>query len=195
MAKAKGTGFLSGMTPVRITVEQTVVAKMTDVDDIQGVAWSPKYRAWRAYKHVGRVQVHHSLHETKSAAIDARKEADRKFGKSPSKEQIKEWIPAAAFRRVHRAPKVAVRKRAVLRCRSVMTSLNRLVVSVSRKWPEDEGARRKSPMEHGDKVRLARGIGQILALAEYLRMTGDLRIEDIEDGMTGEVQELVKYKI
>lgn len=195
MAKAKGTGLIESLTPVGLTVEQDVVATLTDADDIQGVAWSPKYRAWRAYKHIGRVQVHHSLHETKEAAIAARKEADRLFGSGPSKEKIKEWIPTAAFRRVHRAPKVAVRKRAVLRCRSVMTALNRLVVSASKKWPEDEGDRRTAPMEHRDEVRLARGIGQLMALAEYLRMTGDIRIDDIEAGMKEEVQQLVKRRI
>jgi hypothetical protein len=182
------------IAPLSLTTEQDVVAKMTDTDDIQGVAWSPKYRAWRAYKHIGRVQVHHSLHDTKEAAIEARRAADKKYGSGPSKELIKEWLPSAAFRRVHRAPKVAVRKRAVLRCRSITTSLNRLVAKVSRTWPEDEGARRKSPMEHGDEVRLARGIGQLLALAEYLRMTGDLRIDDIEAGMKDEVQKLVTLK-
>ncbi len=195
MARAKGFKFLTELTPIGMTAEQEAVCTLTDTDDIQGVAWSPKYRAWRAYLHVGRKQVHHSLHQTKAAAIEARREAERRYGKPPSKEEIVEWIPAAAFRRHHRAPKVAVRKRALLRAGRVMRDVARLVNRASAAWPEDEDGRRCSPMTRKEEVSLARRIGQVLALVEYLRMTGDLRIEEVEDGMRIEVQRLLKHQV
>jgi hypothetical protein len=196
MAKAKGDVFLRSLTPVSLTAEQEVVSDLTDTGDVMGVAWSPKYRAWRSYLHIGQKQVHHALHETKAQAIAARRSAEVEFCRSTvTREQVKEWYPAAAFRRHHRAPKVAVRKRALLRAGTVMREVSRLVNRAVAEWPEDETGRRRSPMTRSEELSFGRRIGQVLALAEYLRMTGDVRIEEIEAGMREEVGRIVKYKV
>jgi len=148
MARAKGTGFLTELTPVGLTVEQQVTCDLTDSEDVMGVAWSPKYRAWRAYLHIGRKQVHHSLHETKASAVSARRQAEVEFCRSTvTREQVQQWYPAAALRRHHRAPKVAVRKKALLRVGSVMKDVSRLVNRAAAAWPEDEMGRVRSLIE------------------------------------------------
>jgi hypothetical protein len=193
MAKAKGDGLLHELAPLEVSVGREVVAVMTDMEEVQGVAWSPKYRRWRAYLHVGRVQVHHSLHGTKAEAIEARREAEREFGSAPSRERLREWLPRAAFRRVHRAPKVSVRRGALLRAGRVMREVARLVHQVSADWPE-EGVRCRLLMSGAQERLFARRIGQLLALAEYLRITGDVRLEEVEAGMREEVGRIVSCK-
>jgi hypothetical protein len=195
MAKAKGDVFLTELTPVALTVEQEVVCTLTDTKDVLGVAWSPKYRKWRAYLHVGQVQVHHSLHELKSDAIAARHSAEVKFLRSNvTAEQVKEWYPSASFRRTHRAPKVAVRRRALVRCRSVIREMSRLVSRAAATWTDEDAGRRRSPMKGEDERAFGRRIGQLMALAEYLRMTGDVQVSEIEEGMLSEVERLVTLK-
>jgi hypothetical protein len=188
--------FLSELTPVCLTAAQQVWADLTDPGDVMGVAWSPKYRAWRAYLHVDRRQVHHSLHQTKEAAIAARRQAEFEFCRSTAtREQVQQWYPAAALRRHHRAPKVAARKTALLRAGRVMREVSRLVNRASAVWPEDETGRGRSPMGRDMERLVGLRVGQVLALAEYLRMTGDLRVEDIETGMLQEVNRILRYDI
>lgn len=196
MARAKGTGFLRELTPFGLTVEQQVEADLTDSEDVMGVAWSPKYRAWRAYLHIGSKQVHHSLHQTKASAVSARRQAEVEFCRSTvTREQVQQWYPAAALRRHHRAPKVAVRKKALLRVGSVMKDVSRLVNRAASAWPEDETGRVRSPMGRDEERLVGLRLGQAIALAEYLRMTGDLRVEEIEEGMRGEVARILRYKV
>ena len=196
MARSKMSVFLTELTPVGLTVEQEVVCDLTDTEDVMGVAWSPKYRAWRAYLHIGLHQVYHGLFQTKAEAVTARRDAERKFCRSTmTKEQVKEWYPAASFRRHHRAPKVTVRRRALVRCGTVMREVSRMVNRAEASWPDEDAGRRHSPMTGQEERTLARRIGQVLALAEYLRMTGDVRVEEIEAGMREEAGRIVKYKV
>jgi|GEM_PF-1691233 len=197
MGKSKtGSAFLESLTPVSLTAEQQLAAELTDSGDVMGVAWSPKYRAWRAYLHVGQKQVHHSLHETKASAIEARKAAEVRFGSSTmTMEQVSEWYPKASFRRHHRAPKVAVRKKALLSAGRVMRDVSSLVNRAAKVWPEDKTGRRRSPMTRDEERSFARRLGQVLAIAEYLRMTGDVRVEEIEAGMREEVGRILRYQV
>jgi hypothetical protein len=196
MGRGKGDGLLRELSPVRLTTEQKVVADLTDSDDVMGVAWSPKYRAWRAYLHIGRKQVHHSLHQTKASAVSARRQAEVEYCRSTvTREQVSEWYPQASFKRFHRAPKVAVRKKALLRAGRVLRDVARLVSRAASVWQEDETGRARSPLSRVDERELGRRIGQVLALAEYLRMTGDVRLEEIEEGVREEVGRILRYEV
>lgn len=178
MGKRKENVFLTELTPVRLATVDQVEASMVDTDDVRGVAWSPKYGAWRAYLHVGRKQVHHSLHASKSEAIAARREAEKRFGTPDIPVEVKEM--PGAFRRFHKAPKHTIRQAAL----RVLAGSSKELQQVARLVDFERS--RKIPMR--EKLRLSRQIGRALAMVEYLTLTGDVSVEEIERGMQDEAK-------
>jgi hypothetical protein len=174
----------TGVMPVSLPTMQKVEAAMVDTVDVQGVAWSPKYRAWRAYLHVGPKQVYHSLHQCKVDAIAARRRAEVEFGKPPANDVINN-LPGA-FKRFHKAPKVERRREAVDRIRLSARAINRVRIA-----EEIAGRKVYAPMLKDDQIRLGLSIGRVLALFEYLALTGDVSVQDVERGMQEEVKKLV----
>jgi hypothetical protein len=161
--------------------------QMVDTEHVRGVAWSPKYHAWRAYLHVGRKQVHHSLHETKEAAIAARRAAELRYWGFAMPERLKLDKPGM-FKRFNRAPKRTDRYGAVAGVMMVGWSINKIVKDTSGKWAEYPD--RRSPLPRSDEEQLGRAIGRLLAFTEYLIMTGDLRVDDIQAGMATQARQI-----
>ena len=184
--KKKGLESLV-MVPELFTAEVDSRVVMVDPKDVRGVAYSPKYRAWRAYLHKGSKQVHHSLHGSKEAAVKARRAAEVQFGDTVIPEELRD--KPGMFRRFNRAPKNTDRFGAVTSVGGVASIIRSDVKKASETWA-GRADRRRSPLLRVDEKKLGRNIGMMLALVEYLVMTGDLRVSDIKAGLESQSQVL-----
>lgn len=151
---------------------------------VPGVAWSPKYRKYRAYHHQGKKQVFHKLCETFGEACQAKADAVKRFG--PALPNV------APFSRELHAP-ARFRLENALRKLEMQAALVRSVTNfAASKGLKHHGFREKSNRKELSMRReLGHRVGGLITIADQLLMAGELKIADIEEGMTSMAQKLV----
>jgi hypothetical protein len=153
---------------------------MVDQHPVKGVAWDPKKGLWRAYLHKGKKQVYHSYHEQKEYAVEARLAAEARFGDTAVPKELE--AKPGMFKRFNRAPKLTDRFGSIMSVSMVADTLHLKLRKASNGWSDDD-QRRRSPLRTAERAEFGRSFGMLLALGEYLIMTGDLRVPDIKAGM------------
>ena len=151
---------------------------------VPGVAWSPRYRKYRAYLHQGRKQVFHKLCDTFVEACQARADAETRFGSA---------LPSLApFSRELHAPAWFRLERALQKVRDCSTAL-----SYDAKWAAVRGLNHRGNEERSNRTKLpyrkklGYSIGGLITVVSQLVMAGELKMADIEDGMTTMAHALV----
>ena len=161
------------LAPLSLSTQELVQCKMVDTEVIEGVAYSPRYRKWRAYLHVGRKQVYHRLCETKEAAIEARREALMAYHRISSAHTKGD----GAASRINRAPKLINKGRAVTRlsvsAQNLLRSSELMTISKT-----------------ADRVDLSRKIGSLIVFVDLLVLQGVVSTKEIEEGMKVQVATL-----
>jgi hypothetical protein len=182
--KPKKSVFFEGVSPVVTPATAKTRAEMEDENPVRGVAWSPDYHQWRAYLHIGNRQVFHCLRPTKEAAIEARRAAEKRFS-NPSIPKAIADMPGA-FKRFNRGPKLERRRQVFNRVTKLSLGISTMIsTAVSVKDLV-------CILTTKDRHAVGEMVGRLLVSLQYLSLTGDLLINDIEAGMRAETEDLKK---
>jgi hypothetical protein len=158
--------------PLQPDTREVIDSKMVDKENVIGVAYSPKFRKWRAYLHVGNKQVFHKLCASKDEAITERHKAEVRFQCS-----VKQ-LPNQRFQRVIKAPKYQNTEKNLYNLTNAAKAIAKETkIDVSKKH---------------DRFVLGKKIGKFIALVDLLVMEGAVTRNVIEIGMREEVNAMEK---
>lgn len=149
----------------------------------QGVCWSPIYRCWRAYLHVGQKQVFHGLYDGYQEACSARHQAEVRFGRMGDVvgKQIRAGQKPDYRVRWHRAPKPGDRRKELRRLQLLFREAAETL---------DRQVDRRTILSEPDRQHVGQVIGGMLALIEWLTLTGDVLTADVRGAMFREAKRL-----
>lgn len=175
--------FKLSMIPPEIVGAAKLKLALEDGKPIRGVSYDPDRNCYRATLSSGKRQIFHKRCNSKIDAVTWRLWAEVHFGKSTDNQ------PREGLKRLNKGPeKGAVRYRAM--------AMNRLQVMASEVDKTIEAGRQREfkrmLMTRNQRRWLSRKIGRLMALVEFLLISGDLEQEQMQDSFDAEGEVLKK---
>ncbi len=171
---------LTYITQTKLQAGAAITIDLMDKENVVGVSYSVQRRCWRAYLHIGKKQVFSGSYDTKDEAVSARFNAELRFCRRSVTERTK------GFGRSVKAPKFLDMDKNLTHLYEEAAEVIHVTSKVMRFGIKDK----LKGQEFTNQQRLGREIGNLLTMVNLLVMSGDVKDEDIEEGMKAKVESL-----